>query len=292
MNIVFLTLGYPVNINTRNIYTDLMNSLVRLGNNVSVFVQDETGDRVKTVSKEGVTVIPVYTGKVTKTSFIKKGINLILLEKRFYRALKKNYKETLDVLIYSTPPITFCGAIKNIKKRFCCSTYLLLKDIFPQNAVDLGIFSKKSPFYYYFRKKEKNLYKYSDLIGCMSPANVKYLLNDNEELRDKVHISPNCIIPSNEERNYSEHKGLKLIYGGNLGKPQGIPYIIECCKVIEQFNDIELTIIGSGTEYSKIEEALNKLKLQKTKLLSFLPKEEYLINGLNDYLQMKEIADK
>lgn len=37
-------------------------------------------------------------------------------------------------------------------------TYLMLKDIFPQNAVDLGMLSKngiKGLLYYYFRHKEK-----------------------------------------------------------------------------------------------------------------------------------------
>lgn len=276
MNIVFLTLGYPSDINARNLYTDLMASLVRLGHSVSVLVQDEIGDRKEVVSNEGVTVIPIYTGKVTKTSLLKKGINIILLEKRFYKALRKRCPKTIDVLLYSTPPITFCGVIKKVKKSFNCTTYLLLKDIFPQNAVDLGMFSKNSPFYYYFRRKEKLLYKYSDLIGCMSPANVRYVLEHNKGLGAKVHISPNCIIPSSKKSSYSEHSGLKLIYGGNLGKPQGIPYIIDCCKIIEKCDNVEFTIIGSGTEFSKIEDALNVLKLQKTKLISFLPKEEYL----------------
>lgn len=53
-------------------------------------------------------------------------------------------------------------------------TYFLLKDIFPQNAVDLGFLSKaglKRSIYKYFRKKEIELYKISDYIGCMSNTN-------------------------------------------------------------------------------------------------------------------------
>lgn len=280
MDIVFLTLGYSKDINTRGIYTDLMSSFVKMGHKVTVFRQDETGDLKTQQSQTGVTVVPVFTGKVTKTSFIKKGINLLLLEQRFYKAVNDYCKEHIDLLLYSTPPITFCGAIKKLKKKHNCINYLLLKDIFPQNAVDLKMFPKKSPLYTLFRNKEKKLYKYSDLIGCMSPANVRYVLVNNPwEKKDKVHVSPNCIVPKKSEAvktSQTEHTGLNLIYGGNLGKPQGISFIIECCKVIEKYNDVTFTIIGSGTEYSKLENAVKEYNLKNTKLLPFMPKPEYV----------------
>lgn len=280
MNIVFLTLGYAQDINTRGIYSDLMSSFVKFGHKVTVFRQDETGKLKTEMSLTGVKVVPVFTGKVTKTSFIKKGINLILLERRFYRVVKEYCKQPIDLLLYSTPPITFFGAIKKLKKNYKCTTYLLLKDIFPQNAVDLKIFSQKSLLYTFFRNKERKLYACSDLIGCMSPANVNYLLNNNSWIQQKkVHVSPNCIVPmatENVKASLIEHKGLNLIYGGNLGKPQGVSFIIECCKVIEKYNDITFTIIGSGTECARLEKTVKDLNLKNTKLLSFMPKPEYV----------------
>jgi len=276
MNIVFLTLGYPTDINSRNLYTDLMTSFVQLGHSVTVYVQDEIGNKKEQVSNTGVSVVPIFTGTVTKTSFIKKGINLLLLENRFYKTIQKYQKKSIDLLMYSTPPITFCGVAKKLKKRFNCKNYLLLKDIFPQNAVDLKIFSSKSLFYYYFRNKEKKLYAYSDYIGCMSPANVRYIKEHNKGLDYKVCVSPNCIIPSKVQNLQMQHNGVRLIYGGNLGKPQGISFIIECCKIIEQFENVEFTIVGSGTEYPRLEKAIKDFQLTHTKLLQFLPKPEYL----------------
>lgn len=280
MNIVFLTLGYAKDINSRGIYTDLMSSFVKLGHKVTVFRQDETGDLKTELSQMRVTVVPVLTGKVTKTSFIKKGINLILLEHRFYRVVKEYCKQSIDLLLYSTPPITFCGAIKKLKKAHNCTTYLLLKDIFPQNAVDLKMFSKKSIIYKFFRNKERKLYAYSDFIGCMSPANVNYVLNNNSWIKhEKVHVSPNCIVPTSSENvkvSLVEHQGLNLIYGGNLGRPQGISFIVECCKVIEKYDNITFTIIGSGTEYARLEKSVKDLNLNNTKLMSFMPKSEYV----------------
>ena len=80
-------------------------------------------------------------------------------------------------------------------------SYLLLKDIFPQNAVDLGMLTKdglKGFLYRSFREKEKDLYRISDYIGCMSPANVRYVIEHNPEVDPAiVEIAPNSYdVPS------------------------------------------------------------------------------------------------
>lgn len=56
------------------------------------------------------------------------------------------------------------------------------------------MFSKRSLIYRLFRKKEEVLYQISDFIGCMSPANVDYVLTHNPEIKaDRVEICPNSI---------------------------------------------------------------------------------------------------
>ena len=128
---------------------------------------------------EDICLLGVKTLNVTKSSIIEKGIGQVLLEYQFKYAIRKYYKNIhFDLILYSTPPITFTKVIHYLKSRNACAvTYLLLKDIFPQNAVDLGMMKKsgvRGILYKFFRSKEKNLYRVSDFIGCMSPANVTY----------------------------------------------------------------------------------------------------------------------
>lgn len=121
----------------------------------------------------------------------------------------------------------------------------MLKDIFPQNAVDMQILSKtgiKGVMYRYFRRKEATLYKLSDRIGCMSQANVDYVIRNNPEIDVKrVEICPNSIEIQNVQITENERVELRrkyhiplnktiFVYGGNLGKPQGISFLIECLK--------------------------------------------------------------
>ena len=39
----------------------------------------------------------------------------------------------------------------------------------------------------FFKKKEKHLYKISDYIGCMSPANKEYIVLNNQEIPERLH---------------------------------------------------------------------------------------------------------
>ena len=194
--------------------------------------------------------------------------------------------------IYSVkfPPITLVGIVEYVKKRDGAKSYLLLKDIFPQNAVDIGMMSKtgvKGLLYKYFRAKEKKLYAISDKIGCMSLANVEFVLNHNPEISvDKLEVCPNCIEPvdmsiSNEERVAVRNKyGIPLnktvfVYGGNLGKPQGIPFLIECLKSQSDNEQVYFFIVGDGTEYAKLETFIIEEKPTNVKLMKRLPKEDY-----------------
>ncbi len=132
--------------------------------------------------------------------------------------------------------------------------------------MDIDIFKKGSPFWWYFRLKEMALYKASDYIGCMSPANVNFLLKHNDFIDPAiVEIAPNSIELSEQiQLSYTEKDEMRkrynlpldkpvFIYGGNLGKPQGVSFLIECLNANKDRVDCHFLIIGSGTEYGKIE---------------------------------------
>jgi glycosyltransferase involved in cell wall biosynthesis len=286
MHILFLTLAYPIS--GQNIYTDMVDELINQGHSVTVCVQDETRSSgpFSVSYRRNIVIISIPTGRVTKTSTLKKGINTLLLEYRFLRKLAQFEFTSLDMLLYSTPPITFQKIILILKKKYNCITYLLLKDIFPQNAVDLGMIKKNGLLHNFFRCKEKKLYQYTDIIGCMSPANVTYLVNNNYGLSDKkIVITPNCVFPQKQKVNLNKDEILKnynipldtikLIYGGNIGKPQGVDFIIQCINVLKNYKTIFLMIVGNGTEFYKLKESINR-SISNVKLVNFLPKDNYL----------------
>ena len=284
MNILFLTLAYPTDEKENNLYTDLMEEFVRNGHEVHVVCQREKRFGKET---EWIQVLRVKTGNVTKTNILEKGIATLNIENVFLKAINEfNRFDNIDLIIYSTPPITFSKVVKNLKRDFNAKTYLLLKDIFPQNAIDLGMFNSNGIFARFFKAKEKQLYMISDHIGCMSEGNKQFIIKHNSTLpAGKIEINPNSIIPNLEfplvNKNELKQKygvsptQLLFVYGGNLGKPQGIDYLIETLDIYNEYPEISLLIIGSGTEYEKLNSHIKNNQYKNIKLLSAMPKDEY-----------------
>ena len=278
------------NIDERGIYTDLVRELANNKLNVYVVFPKERRWKLKTeiTKHKNITLLKVKTGNITKTNMFEKGLSTLLIEQQYINAIKKFYSNVkFDLVLYSTPPITFEKVVKYIKKRDNCKTYLILKDIFPQNAVDINILKKGSLIWKYFRSKEERLYKISEYIGCMSQGNIDYLVKHNPSVVDScIEIFPNSIKPINrvkilKDRSviYSKY-GIPedrtlFVYGGNLGKPQGIDFLL---KVIQDFIKVKnafLLIIGSGTEFLKLYSYIEKTKPINVRLYSKMPKDEY-----------------
>ena len=290
MNIIFLTVSRIRNIESRGIYTDLMRKFRNEGHQVYIVSPVERQFGLPTELKEidGVHILNVKTLNVQKTNIIEKGISTLLLESQFKRAIRKYLGNIrFDLILYSTPPITFNKVIEYLKQKNPHAVrYLLLKDIFPQNAVDLGMFSKHSLFYRMFRKKEIRLYQNSDFIGCMSPANMDFVLKHNPFVRpEQVELAPNSIELRNSDL-YIDRAAIRrkynlpldkpiFIYGGNLGRPQGIDFLIECLDANKERLDCHFLIVGNGTEYQKLDSWFRQSNTNTVSLFSRLPKEDY-----------------
>lgn len=293
MKILFLTLADFKSINERNIYPDLLREFVKHGHQVRTIspIERRTGQRTHVIKEGSSVILKLRIGNTQKTSTIEKGISTVMMEPLYIHAVRKYFaEEKFDLVLYCTPPITFCNAVEYVKKRDGAKTYLLLKDIFPQNAVDIGMLPKsglKGMLYKYFRAKEKKLYRISDTIGCMSDANVAYVLKHNLEISpSKVELCPNSIEPvdlslSTEERMVIRKKyGIPedrtvFVYGGNLGKPQGIGFMLKCLHSQRMNQEAFFLIVGSGTEYPRIQKYIEKYQPENIKLMSWIPKEDY-----------------
>jgi len=219
---------------------------------------------------------------------LEKGIATLLIESLFLRGIKRTCTGVqFDLIVYATPPITFSKIVKFFKKRDTATSYLLLKDIFPQNAVDLEMIRVNGFIHQYFRQKEKKLYAVSDFIGCMSPANLQYILKHNPELdRKKIAVNPNSIEPVSFKFNNDKFIAIRqrfgipidtvlFVYGGNIGKPQGIDFLLNILTSNKNNKDVFFLIIGSGTEFQKMKRWFLDNKPSNALLLSGLPKNDY-----------------
>lgn len=291
MNILFLTLLKIETLESRGIYHDLLR--VFAAHNHKLYIVTPRERRENSPSRfhaeDNVHFLNLRTLNVQKTNIVEKGFATLSIEHIFLRGVKKYFNDVkFDLVIYSTPPITFTKVINYIKKKDGAKSYLLLKDIFPQNAVDMSMMLKNGLIYKFFRNKERKLYEVSDAIGCMSEANKQYIYDHNPTVnRNKVEVNPNSIEPiaylqpSYEQKNEVKSK-YKLpldkkifIYGGNLGIPQGLDFLLETICSNKENNEVFFLVVGNGTEYNRVYNWFQNNKPTNAKLISGLPKEEY-----------------
>ncbi|NBI07058.1 glycosyltransferase family 4 protein [Senegalia massiliensis] len=299
MKVLFLTLLDFSSVDENGIYTDLMREFVKDGHDLYIISPTEKrrNEPTRLIDNGKVKILKLQIGNTQKTNLIEKGISTLTIESKFKNGIKKYFDDVkFDLVLYSTPPITLQKAVEFIKYRDQAKTYLLLKDIFPQNAVDLGMLKTsgiESLIYKSFRNKEERLYKISDYIGCMSNANVEFLLKHNPSISNEtVEVCPNSIEPIKVDISEQEKKQIRekynipvnktiFIYGGNLGKPQGIDFLIDCIRANEDNENSYFFIVGWGTEFVKLENFFEREKPKNAKLLSQLPKIDYgvLVNS-------------
>lgn len=293
MNILFISLMDYSSIEEHDIYTDVLRILRNKGNKIYIIspVERRKGRKTSFIDEDGCRILKLKIGNIQKTNIFEKGITTVTIESQLKKAIKKYFSDVkFDLVLYPTPPITICGAVEYVKKRDNARSYLMLKDIFPQNSVDLGMLKKsglKGFIYKYFKAKEKHLYRLSDKIGCMSPANKEYLLKHNSEVESsKVEVFPNCIeiidksIPDSERAKIRNKYGIPMdktvfVYGGNLGKPQGVSFIVDCLKSQKDNDEAFFLIVGDGTDFQLLEEYVDNNCPPNVKLMRSIPKDDY-----------------
>jgi glycosyltransferase involved in cell wall biosynthesis len=181
------------------------------------------------------------------------------------------------VVIYPTPPVTLSPLVCLARIFSSAKTFLILRDIFPQNAVDLGLFKRPSTTYHLFRSLESLLYSVSDTIGCMSPANATYLTSNNT-------LSSSCsltYLPNwfnytsvcSSTFSVAEHLHLDsskhhFVIGGNIGVPQQPWFILELASYLKDVPNLIFTFIGNGTLYASLREVSQQFGFDN---IQFLP---------------------
>ena len=283
-NILFLALNYPDIQSDNNMYTDLMEEFKRNGHKVYVVASAFETGKTGLFNEGGVEVLRCKTYAHQTQNLLKKGISNIAMPHQYLQSIESNFSHLqFDLILLPTPPITLLPVVKRLKRKSNAFVYLILRDIFPQNAVDIGLLSKKSPLYYYFKNIEKKLYAEVDSIGCMSQKNIEYITAHNPSIVDKVHILRNWqnadFSEESHKENLKESLNLKekfvVFYGGNMSKPQKISNLIPLIKEYQHNDKIIFYFIGKGTEKVSFAKKIEKQKLKNVYIQDALSRKEY-----------------
>lgn len=294
MRVAFLGLGIP-NLNENStMYTELLMEFNKDGHEVTIVGPAFEDDIIGLQIEKGIQVLRVPTWHLFHVGKFEKGVSNVLLPYQYRKALKKSKIELdFDLVIMPTPPITLFDLAKWFKKKYKSKIYLILRDIFPQNAVDLKMITQGGIIHRYFREKERKMYRLSDTIGCMSQGNIDYVRAQNPSVsKKKFHLLPNwdTPLPLSQDNEIVERKnkmGFKgkflVVFGGNIGLPQKMENIADLAKSCLEIENLLFLIVGDGYERDPFEDLVITNNLTNVKIMDYMEREEFF--------KLMEIAD-
>lgn len=288
MKILYIATSFPEPDKGATIYTDLAEALSVSGHEITVAVSEQSRNlKMTSLKKErGFDVLRIVTGNYYDVGILEKGFTTLRIPFLMKQGLNKFLSDKkFDLILYEAPPVTNANLVKWAKKKYMCKSYLMLKDIFPQNAVDLGLMNKGGLIFKFFQKKEKELYESADIIGCMSEGNRQYILEHNLKIDlKKIEIFPNTkkltedyqIRDPKLRRKYSiPQDACVFLFGGNMGKPQYVDLLCEAINECKDDSNIYFLFIGRGTERYKLEKTIKNESIKNALVIENLPRDEY-----------------
>jgi glycosyltransferase involved in cell wall biosynthesis len=270
MNIAIITDSFPPLKNSGAVQVmDLALEFIRQGNKVTVITpSSEIIANFLIDSLENIEIIRLKAPKIRGVSYIRRVIGEFLMPFAMIFNLKLSSTSIckFDGVVTYAPSIFLGPVAKRIKKKSECKNYLIIRDIFPQWAVDLGLISHNSVPYYFFKLVEKNLYSTADIIGTQTLANMPYFKKEilGNVTLDVLHNwwavnkSKTCSILVEN----SILKGRKIfVYAGNMGDAQFLSIFIDLAAYLQTDKSIGFLFVGRGNAVGSLRQDVKARRL-------------------------------
>jgi len=294
-NILIITDSYPPEIRSAALLMkDLADGLYEKGHNVFVatsypkynLADSKNAVWTEVIDENGVQVLRIKTLPHHKVNFIIRGIAQLLMPYIFFRKIKKNIKEKIDTVIVHSPPLPLSITAYKVKKFYGAKYILNLHDIFPQNAIDLGVLKKWKHWsaIWLFERMEKNAYKNSDLIIVPSNEHKKFIEEKRNVSKGKTQVVFHWIDSEpflkvkktgRFRKLYNLENKFIFLFGGVLGPSQGLDLFVRIAAKIRDNKDIVFLFVGDGSAKENLVKMKEELKLKNIIFKPFVSLEEY-----------------
>lgn len=271
LKVVLVCQYYPPNNTSCAVQmSDLAKKIVSLGDEVLViFPTDQITNSFEYGELDGVKVFRVKLSFVESSLRLKRAISELLMPFIILRELWRAGfpSDHANLVVWYSPSIFFGPLVWYLKRRSSCNGYLILRDMFPEWVVDLGIM-RKGLVYYFFKFVAYFQYLVADRIGVQSPSNLKYFDKGVSDIKRKTEVLENWLSPGSEEIScperllnaFSERK--RFVYIGNMGSAQGMDILLHLVIALKNRDDIGFIFVGRGTEKCRLESMVSDIGLR------------------------------
>ncbi len=251
---------------------DLAAEFVAQGHEPVVIVPDETLEVPWTEEAvAGVSVLRLRAPGTRGYGHLQRAVREMLLPLAMLRALRKSpFRRThWDGLVWYSPTIFFGPLIWFLRRKSRCASYLILRDIFPEWSLDLGLM-RRGPVYFFFKAVARFQYSVADFIGVQTPSNLPYLAGWASSAGRRLEVLQNWLavapdVGSSIAISDTVLAGRKIfVYIGNMGVAQGMDIFIELADSLRDRHDIGFLFVGRGTAVPHLEQMARSRALENT----------------------------
>jgi glycosyltransferase involved in cell wall biosynthesis len=228
--------------------------------------------------QEGCSIIYVKALQTKDVNYVHRTFSEFINPWLIWRTLKRSTQFTtlpIDGVIWYSPSIFWGPLIKRLKNHFACKSYLILRDIFPDWALHLGVIKKGLP-YLFLKAVEHFQYQQADTIGIQSPNNVVYFKRQQPVISAKLEVLWNWARPLNAitkttcSINVSQTAiggRVIFVYAGNIGVAQGIYGLLHLIENLKDNSEIGFMVVGRGSEVAHMREVIAQKNLNNVVVL-------------------------
>ena len=252
---------------------DLAKALGQQQHDVTVIVASPEIEQIYQIEHVlGVRVARLKTCKAKEGSYFKRAIAEFLMPFLMGRALKLSGLEAehWDAVVWYSPTIFLGALIQKFKSKNKCSSYLIVRDIFPEWALDMGLMRPGLP-YWIFKGLAAYQYSVADTIGIQTPGNAKYFDRWLRKSGRSLEVLHNWLGECESKKttiNLAETELAErklFVYAGNMGIAQGMGVLLALAQRFSVDDAIGFVFVGRGSDLAQM-----KLQVQRNQLKNVL----------------------
>lgn len=291
MKVLLISVQYPPEIGSASkLIQELALTLAGRGHEVTILTtmpryklgeEDSLRSWDPLTIENGIKVLRIKTWMLAHVGYIKRGLATFIAPLQLYFGLKKYGDVKYDIVFIYSPPITF-GLIGSRLKKYGAKFILNVQDIFPQNAIDLGLL-KNSFLISLFKKIEKKCYVDADVVTAHSLGNKEFIDQILPNNKDKLKILHNWIDINFSPPMHIDFRALYnlknkfiCVFAGVMGPSQGLDKLLEAALLLRDIKDLVILLVGDGTQKEYLQNFIYENQLKNVMLKGFISQENYL----------------
>jgi len=291
MHILLVTDSYPPEIRSAShLMLELAQELQRRQHQVTVIttwpeynldqsIEQRSFDEL--TDEGGIRVLRVKTLPHHNVNYLVRGLSQLLMPLQFLKKLWRYKIRPDSVVIYSPPlPLALVGSWL---RRSGVRSLLNIQDLFPQNAIDLGILQSSIQIKF-FKMLERYAYETADVVTVHSEGNRQMLIAQQPQIEKKLKLLHNWvdIEHHNSDRTTVDfrqrwaitHKHI-AVFAGVMGPSQYLDLILNIAEQIQDQSDLLFLLVGDGKEKERLQQIATDRQLSNVRFEGFISRDVY-----------------